>query len=181
MSRYLTLSPAILKQTVNDIVNTLGKYEKHFQYIAWTGNSGSLVGPSVCMRMNKLPLILRKPRERYHGNRIEFISRLGNSAIFLDDLCDSGRTLRRVLNEFRDNFTLQEIPLKGIYFYRQDHAPGNGYASIRRVIKSFNLKDLQFVSANTIEKCWHNPFDLNDLRTRSVPKPKKIFSEKIAA
>lgn len=69
-----------------------------FDTMVGTGLSGALVVPIIARAMGKHWMLIRKPNDGSHSSyRAE--GKLDRRWIFVDDLIDSGDTLRRVLDQ----------------------------------------------------------------------------------
>lgn len=118
VSNYLSLvlEPKLLK----DLLTTCAKELKgiEFNIIAVTGNSGTIFGGALAAKLDKPLLLVRKPSDHAHSKqRIESHTILGEfTYIFVDDLAETGDTVKRVKQEIK-----KEYPLAvkiGNYFYR---------------------------------------------------------------
>lgn len=82
-----------LVETVEYAVFALRPHVDEFDSIAVSGMSGVVVGSPVSIELKKPLVIVRKKAEVSHGrDRIINLQHVGDRALFLDDLVESGKT-----------------------------------------------------------------------------------------
>jgi adenine/guanine phosphoribosyltransferase-like PRPP-binding protein len=104
---YLNRSIPIaqLKKTVKTLSEVIKAKTPEAAAIAFTGVSGTLVGPAVAMELNLPMLCVRKRGQTHSTYPVE--SELSSIDIFnyiiVDDTIDSGITIRRIINDIREH------------------------------------------------------------------------------
>jgi len=120
---YLLLNGRELSLKATAVTKKLRTKKVNFTHIICRGNSGVLMGSLVATRTKTCMIILRK-NENTHGLNIEHTGLNTNdkvkSAVFIDDLIDTGDTLQTVVNTVAENDTLKNlVKLKAVVFYNQ--------------------------------------------------------------
>lgn len=87
----------------------------HFDAIAFTGHSGSLIAPAVAYEMGK-GLIVVKKNLGHSSYRVEGAV-FAAKYVILDDFISSGDTIRRIARTLRKNDYAKYAELVGIYEY----------------------------------------------------------------
>lgn len=109
------LCPGGLKLEVASAARALKKIE--FDAIAFTGLSGAVLASAVALKMDKLLYCVRKVGENRHSD-YDVEGPLGKLRyIIIDDLIQSGATLRRIISQVRKHSDNQAV-LAGIWLYR---------------------------------------------------------------
>ena len=94
-----------------------------FEAIAFSGMSGAALGFALAHQLGKQPVLVRKEVDNCHSmRRVEGRGGSPKTAIFLDDLIDSGATYVYV----RDCLTKFEIKLVGLCLYRDSRKNYDG-------------------------------------------------------
>jgi orotate phosphoribosyltransferase-like protein len=93
-----------LRNCVDMLVRKIRKSKIQFSAIAFRGMSGSLVGPTVALRLKKEFLMVRKEEARTHSeHKVEgTISVTDQTYIIVDDFISSGNTVRETINQIKD-------------------------------------------------------------------------------
>ena len=89
---------------------------KKFDAIAVTGNSGTLFGGALALKLKKRVILVRKPGVDSHGTELEILFETVDSYIFVDDFIDSGATIKRVISTITSKD--ENMQLVGAYLYR---------------------------------------------------------------
>jgi orotate phosphoribosyltransferase len=111
------LSPTLLQDTCSSVVGMIEESKVKFDAVAFTGLSGALVAPVVCLMLNKYPLVVRKDEEISHSYlRVEGPIGAFNY-IIIDDLLCYGKTVRRMLNHIETNKPASKCV--GLFLYNQ--------------------------------------------------------------
>lgn len=103
-------NPVMLNEKVQKIKNTLKSTKfKGVQGLVFIGKSGVFMAGALAMAGVQIPMVfVRKPSDESHGRRIENNDALDDlwycpaSLMFIDDLVDSGETLKQVDEAFVD-------------------------------------------------------------------------------
>jgi len=123
-STYLqsVFEPHYFKRVVQDIIKILNPLKNSFDVIAFKGMSGSLVAPTVAMKLDKRLVMVRKKTDRSHSGMDTEGYKMANRVVFLDDCISSGETIcslfsdlvksRRVLD---DQYPLPKIVAVVLY------------------------------------------------------------------
>lgn len=101
-------NPVILNEKVQKIKKTLKSDKfKGVQGLVFIGKSGVFMAGALAMAGVQIPMVfVRKPSDESHGNKIENNNSLDDlwycpsSLMFVDDLIDTGSTLKQVDNAF---------------------------------------------------------------------------------
>lgn len=110
------LKPGGLVEEVYQAYNILHRVD--FDAIAFTGLSGAVLASAVAMKMNKLMYCVRKPGENRHSE-YEVEGPIGTlNYIIIDDLIQSGGTIRRIVNQV-SRHSDNQANLVGIWLYRE--------------------------------------------------------------
>ncbi|WP_280395528.1 phosphoribosyltransferase [Nocardia brasiliensis] len=90
----------------------------HFDTLVGTGLSGALMIPTLARALSVDFLLIRKPNDGSHA-RSNCEGRLGEKWLFVDDLIDTGETLRRVYREVGEAATARghATGFVGAYLY----------------------------------------------------------------
>lgn len=88
------LDPTTLSMTVDAMVKALEPYAYEFDTIAFSGNSGALLGPLVAIRLKKNMLLVRKEENSHSTYMCE--GTLNSRYVIADDLISTGSTVRRI-------------------------------------------------------------------------------------
>lgn len=108
-----------LQDTVNKTVKRLTEHISEFDSIVVRGNSGILVGAPVSLLINKPIVVIRKGSEKSHDhNPVININSLGRRWLFLDDIIDSGKTLKTCKSQITKN--AWNTSWVGSYLYSHD-------------------------------------------------------------
>ena len=115
-SAYLfdVYSPKEYKKIVARVTKAIRKQKKilKFQAIAFTGSSGAALAYPISF-ITKIPLIhVRKGKS--HGNSIEGGNHDIERYVILDDLIDTGATVKRIFNKIKQE---GEVECVGILLY----------------------------------------------------------------
>jgi orotate phosphoribosyltransferase len=111
--------PKTLNLVVGRLYSLIKETRLDFDYIAFTGLSGSMVAPILCLKLNKLPIYIRKTtEERHSSNIIEAFQKGPFNYIIIDDFIATGTTIRKIL----DAITISECGgnCVGIFLYHDD-------------------------------------------------------------
>lgn len=105
-----------LEETVLLTCDRLKPQAHRFDSLVTTGLSGVVVGSPVALLLDKPLVILRKPSDDCHSSsRFINLKSLGKRYLVIDDLQDTGATLKRI------RATLQHVASEstyvGVYFY----------------------------------------------------------------
>ena len=120
------------KDPARIIAQTIDALEPHkdkFDSIAFKGNSGSMVAPAVAVALGKAITLVRKADGNHSSRNVEGL--LNCRYIIVDDLIDTGSTVRSIQSDIRqadtwgDEFASSECV--GIYLWRDRewHWPDN--------------------------------------------------------
>ena len=121
-----------LKAIVNSTIATIRKSGIQFDTIAFTGVSGALVAPAVCMEFNVVPTVIRKNGEGNHSGR-NFEGLRGEFRyIVVDDGIAEGRTLDRIITTIRKDSP--KAVFAGFFGYCQE-----GFWGLMRPPKEFKI------------------------------------------
>lgn len=111
------LRPGGLKLEVQSAARALKKIE--FDAIAFTGLSGAVLASAVALKLNKLLYCVRKQGENRHSD-YDVEGPLGALRyIIIDDLIQTGGTLRRIIKQVRKHSADCPATLVGIWLYRE--------------------------------------------------------------
>lgn len=90
-----------------------------FDTLVGTGFSGSVVIPSLALRMGKKFALLRKDTDDSHHGRGRLVGEIGDKWIFVDDFISSGKTRTRVIEKVSDALLLNGMvsEMAGQYMY----------------------------------------------------------------
>lgn len=120
---FKALEPKERKLTVERAVETLRDVQ--FDAFVGTGLSGAVIGGIVAAAMDKPLVLIRKPHDqgygKTHGQEIEGRDYTGlyKRFLFIDDLIDSGDTLRRVQKVVAEKFVPGSTVI-GHYLFNRD-------------------------------------------------------------
>ena len=119
-SKYLTrqLDTTRRRLVIRSVVEALWRSKVEFDAIAVRGVSGLLIGPAVADHLRKHLLVVRKPRETYHTDRLVEGEMDIKSYVIVDDIIASGDTVRSILEGVRQVSTAKPV---GIFLY--DRSP----------------------------------------------------------
>jgi orotate phosphoribosyltransferase len=110
------LRPKGLQETAREIVKMIKESKIQFDSIAFTGMSGTLVAPTVALRLRKNPVVIRKTTESTHSScLIEAMAEIGDY-IIIDDFRSSGRTLTRIIDAM-NGIGITPDQCKGVFLY----------------------------------------------------------------
>lgn len=106
-----------LKEAVENTVKAIKDSGLEFDTIAFTGVSGALVAPAVCMALNKVPTVVRKEKSNNHSCR-SYEGLCGNfKYIIVDDGIATGCTALKIIETMKLNNPGSEF--MGFFGYRQ--------------------------------------------------------------
>lgn len=120
------LNPHFLQELVEKIISKINNLNLSFKAIAFRGTSGALIAPIIAYKLNKNIICIRKLEERNHsGYRMEGVR--GNfDYIIIDDLIDSGATIRAITQGVNDgNSHYGKANCVGIILYRNKQLDKN--------------------------------------------------------
>jgi adenine/guanine phosphoribosyltransferase-like PRPP-binding protein len=104
------LTPKRLKALVPKLVKNLKK--RNFDAIAFRGLSGAMIAPIVAMRLNKTLIAVRKGEKAHSCHTVE--GDIGaKSYIILDDLIDSGATVRAIVEGIKEECNAEFVGFLG--------------------------------------------------------------------
>lgn len=117
-SRYLhqCLSPRQLRRTVREVVTALRPHKHEFDAIAFRGLSGSLVAPSVALRLHKPLIAVRKPPEQQQQSHSEYMVEGAVQTqcyVIVDDIICTGQTVESIVLAIREVAINRDICLGG--------------------------------------------------------------------
>lgn len=105
------------KETISKLVKKIKESNIEFDSIAFTGMSGSLIGPIVADMLKKDLILVRKQAENCHSSLfMEMSNEKSKKAIIIDDCIVSGNTIRHIIK----NLSRKEIALEGIFLYSEE-------------------------------------------------------------
>lgn len=111
------LRPGGLEAEAVKAADRVGPIE--YEAIAFTGLSGAVLSSALAMKFNKLLYCVRKSGENRHSDyEVEGPSN-GLRYIIVDDLINSGDTVRRINAKVAEHTSKQAVCV-GIYLYRED-------------------------------------------------------------
>src|ERR1035441_4337402 len=136
---YMVLKPKGLERISNTLIKLIESTHIVFDSIAFTGMSGALVVPTLAFRMEKNPLVIRKPGDGSHSSRsIEGGGVDVKSYIIVDDFISSGRTITRILEALND-FGDPPSSCKAIFLYASLDRGDQYFAQVNYVEVSIPL------------------------------------------
>jgi len=106
-----------LRRTIDLSVKMLAGYD--FDALAFTGMSGCLVGPSVCLALNKSMIVVRKKGDDTHSPYDVEGDKAARRYIIIDDFIGSGATVNRIAKQVK-LFAPQAVCLGVLETYYQD-------------------------------------------------------------
>lgn len=113
------LTPNRLKTLVPKLVKKLKK--RNFDAIVFRGLSGAMIAPIVAMRLNKTLIAVRKGEKAHSARTIE--GDVGaKSYIILDDLIDSGATVRAIVEGVKETCNAEFVGFLGYCSVEDDVA-----------------------------------------------------------
>lgn len=94
-----------------------------FDTLVGTGFSGSIVIPSLALRLGKKFVLIRKETDDSHHGKGRLVGELGKRWIFVDDFISSGRTRDRVIEKIKEvkdegGYPIAGSDLVGQYMYQ---------------------------------------------------------------
>jgi adenine/guanine phosphoribosyltransferase-like PRPP-binding protein len=96
------IKPHVQKELVRECVNRIKENFSNIDAIVVTGLSGLIIGSTVSMKTGKQLVVVRKPRDESHAStNVEGLTNLHYpfKYVILDDFIDSGKTLRRIVQQ----------------------------------------------------------------------------------
>jgi len=98
------MSGGRLNRKKNALIRCIEKSNTKFDTVAFTGVSGSLLGPTIAMHFKKRVVIIRKNIMGTHSNRmVEGDIKRCHKYIIIDDVVESGRTIQRIVKKIADS------------------------------------------------------------------------------
>jgi adenine/guanine phosphoribosyltransferase-like PRPP-binding protein len=91
------LNPSSMRDKIAQAVKALEPQAHLFDSIAFTGMSGTLIGPPVAMALSKEVIMVRKPDQSTHSSMTVEGNYGSRSYIILDDMRASGATEHRIV------------------------------------------------------------------------------------
>ncbi len=118
VSEYLTplFQPTVYANKVNSLVRLIRKSNIKFKAVAFTGMSGSMIGPAVAARLKKDMVLIRKSGEDRHSTQEVEGRKDIKSYIIIDDRIATGDTVRSIMSGV-SSFTKNQAKLMGIFLY----------------------------------------------------------------
>jgi hypothetical protein len=89
-----------LRTLIPKVVRALTKYD--FDALAFRGMSGTLIGPSVALAMDKTMILVRKPGVDCHSTYPVEGDQGARRYIIIDDMISSGATAKTIINEIKE-------------------------------------------------------------------------------
>jgi len=97
-----------LQQVVREAVEILRPVASEFDTLVGTGFSGSIIIPTLALRLRKKFVLIRKETDDSHHGSGRLLGELGTRWIFVDDFVSSGRTKQRVIEKIEAAATLHD-------------------------------------------------------------------------
>ena len=88
-----------LRVLIPKVIKALEKYD--FDTLAFRGMSGTLIGPSVALAMEKTMILVRKPGVDCHSYRIVEGDYAAKRYIIIDDMVSTGNTAKAIIEEIK--------------------------------------------------------------------------------
>lgn len=122
MTGYLhpVLSPRSLSSVVNRLAKKIRDSGLKYDFIACRGTSGLLVAGPLALALKKKIVVIRKEKKATHGRLTEYLGDVLSKCIVVDDLIDTGVTMRIVCRRIKD----EGGKCVGIFLYN-----GRGWSS----------------------------------------------------
>jgi adenine/guanine phosphoribosyltransferase-like PRPP-binding protein len=112
---------------LNWLIRNIKKSKIDFDFIATSGLSGNAFGPFIAAKLNKKIGVIRKSKEKSHSNTAGIYYMDGknnidwheNKYIIIDDLIESGNTIRKMINYISTN--MHKTNCVGIFLYGEQY------------------------------------------------------------
>ena len=138
--------PEELRDVVYSISDEINKLATRPAFIAVRGVSGVSVGAAVSFHASIPLVVVRKSDENTHSSgTVQGLDELHGSYVIVDDLIDSGATVRAIVNELEsdcDNYNNSNEPIAVILYAPRDMQSQTG------TIRLFNGSNLPIILAN---------------------------------
>jgi len=112
------ITPDGLEATCSNLIGEIERSKVDFNTIAFTGFSGAMVVPMLCVMLNKYPFVVRKADEHAHSYlKVEGPTGADINYIIVDDLMSTGTTVHYVLETIAAKRS--EAKCVGLFLYNQ--------------------------------------------------------------
>lgn len=111
------------QKTVDDICAAIQKISPDVEGIAFRGSSGSLVAMSVCVKLGKFPMMIRKQDGNHSCYTIEGVH--CESFVIVDDLVCTGSTVRAIIDAIQKEYGGPHFICDGVFCYTYGYSPKN--------------------------------------------------------
>ena len=122
----IMLNPRVRTKAINRAVKMLKPVADKFDSIVCTGVSGLLVAPDVAKKLKKDLLIVRKEENRHSIHVVEGVWE-PRRYIIIDDLCESGKSVKRMVEAVTNHRDHRNTEFVGAWFYIWEVCKGGWY------------------------------------------------------
>lgn len=122
ISDYLAplFQPDLFTKKVNSMVRLIRSSNIKFKAIAFTGMSGSMIGPAIAARLKKDMILIRKGSDDCHTSKEVEGRKDIKSYIIIDDRIVTGNTVKSIVNGV-SSFTKNQAKLMGVFLYHHPY------------------------------------------------------------
>jgi hypothetical protein len=114
------LTPRRLQNTCERLIAKIEETKIQFEGIAFTGFSGALVAPVLCVLMNKYPIVIRKDDENNHTCYSVEGPNASMDYIIVDDLMCTCTSVNRILSKVSNlDYPKRNYRCRGLFLYNQ--------------------------------------------------------------
>lgn len=122
---------------IKNLVRSIKQHtDLDFNAVVVTGVSGLIVGPQVASKLKKQLIVIRKSEKTHSENSVEHLIKYKYDCgtilkyIVIDDLIETGKTIRRIKKKLQYEFDDCKLESKGIFLYH------NQRTRRRRILKA---------------------------------------------
>lgn len=103
------INPKDRKKKIERIIKMLKPYNDRFTTFAFMGMSGALIAPLLADKMGKDILLVRKNDKSHSYYNAE--GRVDGDYVIIDDLVDSGKTVRKIIDDISKVYPIKCVAL----------------------------------------------------------------------